>query len=553
MRAMSYMLRVMGWSSLLKRCAFLFLFFFGCIGFSQKNPSVTSKVDTTDIKIGEQVKFTVTVEADTTAQVIFPEGQTFSPLETVEAFATDTTRKNDRMTLQKIYALTQFDSGAYKLPKQRIEINGKGFFTDSAMLNVANIAVDTLAQKMYDIKPLMEVEKSRSELWMWFLGILLGLAVVGGLLYWFVFRKKPLSEEEKVALLPAYDRALLELKKLENSKYLIQDEYKQYYSELTDIVRSYLEEDVHVSAMESTTDELIGKLEMRRDAGELRLEDDTLKQFKRILQTADLVKFAKSRPASSVAQNDRKSIEEIVTKTHDALPEPTLEELMEQEEYKEEQAHKQQRRKIGITVAAILGILLIATGIAVNKYGFAPVKDTVFGHPTKTLLEGEWITSTYGYPPISLETPKVLKRESLKIPPDQKANLQELQAFQYQSPDGLFTITATSTLLSQETEPDYKKSIDAFVKNMESKGAKNIITKDEEFTTVTGVKGVKIFGSAKFTVPDSKQLVSGKYSLLIFGGKGFQQQVMLTWIDGDTYAEQIVERVLKTVEVKTEV
>src|SRR5680860_1871834 len=149
--------------SFFKRYAFLCFLFFGCIGFSQKNPSVTSQVDTTDIKIGEQVKFTVTVEADSTAQVIFPEGQTFSPLETVEAFATDTTRKNDRMTLQKIYALTQFDSGAYKLPSQRIEINGMGFFTDSAMVNVANVAVDTLAQKMYDIKPLMEVEKSRSE------------------------------------------------------------------------------------------------------------------------------------------------------------------------------------------------------------------------------------------------------------------------------------------------------------------------------------------------------------------------------------------------------
>ena len=539
--------------SFLKRYASLCFLLFGSFCFAQKNPSVTSKVDATDIKIGEQIKFTVTVEADSMAQVIFPEGQTFSPLETVEAFATDTTRKNDRMTLQRVYALTQFDSGAYKLPAQRIEINGKGFFTDSAMVNVANVPVDTLAQKMYDIKPLMEVEKSRSELWMWLLGILLGAAVVGGLLYWFVFRKKPLSEEEKVALLPAYDRALLELKKLENSKYLIQDEYKQYYSELTDIVRSYLEEDVHVSAMESTTDELIMKLELRRDAGELKLEDETLKQFKRILQTADLVKFAKSRPESSVAQNDRKSIEEIVTKTHDALPEPTLEELMEQEEYKEEQAHKQQRRKVVITVATVLGFVLVAAGIAVGKYGFDPVKDTVFGHPTKTLLEGEWIASTYGFPPISLETPRVLKRKSLKIAPEQKADVQEVQGFEYGSPDGMFSVSVTSTMLAAETEPDYEHSIEAFIKNLEANGAKNIITKDEEFTTVTGVTGVKLYGSAKFAVPDSKELVQGKYNVLLFGGKGFQQLVMLTWTDGDTYAEQIVERILRTVEVKTEV
>jgi hypothetical protein len=101
------------------------LFFIGFQGFSQKNPSVSSEVDTTFIKIGDQLKFKVIVEADSTDMVIFPEGQTFSPLETVEAFATDTTRKNDRITLQKTYALTQFDSGSYKLPSQRIEINGK--------------------------------------------------------------------------------------------------------------------------------------------------------------------------------------------------------------------------------------------------------------------------------------------------------------------------------------------------------------------------------------------------------------------------------------------
>src|SRR5690606_9814486 len=160
-----------------------------------------------------------------------------------------------------------------------IEINGKGFLTDSLLVNVETVPVDTLAQKMYDIKDLMVVEKSNSELWKLILGILLGLIVLGGLLYWFVLRKKPLTEAEKVALLPAYDRALLELKKLENSRYLIQDEYKQYYTELTNIVRSYLEEGVHISALESTTDELIGKLEMRKDAGELKLDDDTLAQF----------------------------------------------------------------------------------------------------------------------------------------------------------------------------------------------------------------------------------------------------------------------------------
>ncbi|MEL6916865.1 MAG: hypothetical protein AAFO99_03950 [Bacteroidota bacterium] len=521
-------------------------------GISQSKPSVNSEIDTTFIKIGEQIKYKITVETDSTDLVFFPEGQTFSPLETVEAFAIDTTRKKNRVTLQRIYALTQFDSGVYTIPQQRIAINEKPFFTDSVVINVATVPVDTLTQKMYDIKSLIAVEKSYAKLWWILFWVLLGLLMIGGLLYWFVFRKKPLTEEEKEALLPPYDRALLELKRLENSKYLIQDEYKQYYSELTDIVRSYLEEDAHVSALESTTDQLIDKLEMLRDAGELKLENDTINQFKRILQTADLVKFAKSKPPVSSAEQDRKSIEEIVIKTKEALPEPTEEELLEQQEYQEELERKRKKKKIIIVTAAAIGLLLVSTVSLVGYYGFKNVKDTVLGHPTKELLEGEWVSSSYGYPPISIETPKVLIRQNIQLPAEAKEDIKELQTFIYRSSIGLFTVATTSTTFTELAEPDYEKTVDQLLKSFEDKGAKNIITKQEEYTTPSGVKGIKTYGSGKFAVPESKELVKGKYVILSFGGKGFQQQILLSWLDDDSYAEEIVDRILKSVNVKTE-
>lgn len=540
--------------TLIQRVVFLCLFFaFASHVFSQISPTVSSEVDTTYIKIGEQIKFKIIVEADSMAQVIFPEGQTFSPLETVEAFATDTTRKKDRLTLAKTYALTQFDSGSYKLPTQRIEINGQGFFTDSLQINVATVQVDTLAQKMFDIKPLIEVEKSYSDWWKWVLGILIALLIVGGLLYWFVFRRKALTEEEKEALLPPYDRALMELKKLENSKYLIHDEYKQYYSELTDIVRSYLEEDVNVTALESTTDQLINKLELMTDAGELELDKDTISQFKRILQTADLVKFAKSKPETSVAEQDRKSIEQIVIKTHDALPEPTEEELMQQAEYQEELERKKQKKKLIVAAAGFAGILLLSVASAIGYYGWEYSKDTILGHPTKELLESEWVSSSYGYPPIILETPEVLKRQNVKLPAELKESIKEIQAFEYRSAIGLFTVGATSISMTQLEEPKFDLTVEQMIKNLEKMGAKNIITKEEEFVTISGVKGAKVFGSGKFPIPDSNELLRGKYTLILFGGKGFQQNIMITWLDGDTYAEQIVDKMLTTLEVKTEI
>ncbi len=540
-------------TSLLKRHGFLCLFFLSFYGISQSSPSVTSGADITSIRIGEQIKFNINVSIEPTDQVIFPEGQTFAPLEMVESFATDTLRENSKLTLLKTYALTQFDSGSYNLPQQKILINEKTFTTDSLRIYVNTIPVDTIAQQLYDIKDLINVDKSSTIPWVLIVSIILGLGVIAGLLYWFVWRKKKLTDEEKVALLPPYDRAMLELKKLENSKYLIQDEYKQYYSELTDIVRSYLEEDVHISALESTTDQLIEKLEMLKDAGNLKLDTDTIYQFKKILQTSDLVKFAKSKPSAFAAEQDRKSIELIVTKTKEAIPPPTEEELQEREEYLEVLGQKNHRRKIITSAIAAIVVLFIGVGVAVKHYGFAYVKDTLIGHPTKELLEEkEWITSTYGSPPITIETPRVLLRQEANLPPELKESIKELQIFGYRSAIGLFTVGVTSTRLNKPEEVDLQQSVDVFIKNLENQGAKNIVTKTDEFTTIGGVKGIKIYGSGKFAVPESKELVSGKYTILSFGGKGFQQQVLLTWLDDDSYAEQIVERILSTVDVKIE-
>ncbi len=519
---------------------------------AQTEPRVRTTVDTTSIKIGEQIQFLVTVEADTTAQVIFPEGQTFSPLETVEAFKTDTTRQLDRMTLQKIYALTQFDSGSYTLPTQRIEIDGKGYFTDSLKIQVTSIEVDTITREFYDIKPLIPVEKNTINV-PFFIWVILGVLVIAGLVYWFLFRKKQLSEDEKEALLPPYDRALLELKRLENSRYIIQDEYKKYYSELTDIVRSYLEEDVHISALESTTSQLISKLEMMKDAGALKIEADTIDQFKKILETADLVKFARSKPASSAAEEDRKAIEQIVIKTKEAIPEPTEEELMQEAAYQEALLLRKRRKRwiqIGFSAAALV---ILALGASVFYYGFENVQDTLLRNPSKRLLEGEWVSSSYGYPPIDLSAPEVLIRQEVVIPPEEKDKIKNTQVFSYYNPETMLGVGTTSTMLVEPTDPDYQKSIDEVLKEFVDKGARNIITKQEEFSSASGVPGLKVFGSGTFQTGSSGEKVKGKYAIILFGGKGFKQQIVLSWEEGDSYAEEIINRIINSIDVKTQV
>ncbi|MDC6353040.1 MULTISPECIES: hypothetical protein [unclassified Robiginitalea] len=534
--------------------ALLFLLAGLQVALAQSLPLVSSEVDTTAIRIGEQIRFTVRVEADTTAQVIFPDGQTFSPLETVEAFKTDTTRRDNRLELLKTYALTQFDSGAYLLPSQRIEIDGKGYFTDSLFVSVATVPVDTLEQNLYDIKPMVEVEGNPWRWIRWLGWTLLVLLLAGGALYWFVFREKPLTEAEQEALLPPYDRALIELERLESTRYLIQDDFKGYYTELTTIVRAYLEEEVHVTALESTTEELITKLELLRDAGQLNLDAETLNRFRRILQTADLVKFAKSKPPLREAEADREQVRDIVVRTHDALPEPTEEELMEQEEYRQEILSQRRRKRLRVGLATAAGILVVGLVSALAYFGPGNVREAVFGTPTKSLLEGEWIASSYGYPPILLETPEVLYRKEVELPAGAKGSIRDMDVFGYDNRRANFSIMASSTLFADpESEPDFEQSIEKVLEQFEASGARNIIMKQESFTTISGVEGVRVYGKGTFDLPDSSGSMEGAYSILVFGGKGFLQQVVMTWEDGDAYSEDIVERIVKTLEVKTTV
>ncbi len=518
---------------------------------AQQQSTVKAEIDTAQIKIGEQIQYKITVETDSLNLVYFPQEQTFSPLEMVEALKIDTTKKKDRITLQRIYALTQFDSGTYIIPPQRIAINEEPFLTDSFRIAVADVVVDTTKQKLFDIKPLVKVDRSYAKLWKWLLIIGIGLLVIGGLVYWFFLRPKPLTEEEKVALLPPYDRALLQLKELENSRYLIQDEFKKYYSELTNIVRSYLEEEVHVSALESTTDQLIERLELLKDAGELKLEDETLQQFKQVLQTADLVKFAKSKPQMTVAEEDRKAVEFVVVKTKEALPEPEGEELLQDEAYLEELARKQRRKRIYTAAAIFAGIVVLGLGASVAVFGFKDVKDTVLRHPTKALLEGEWVQSSYGYPPIDIETPQVLVRKELGEfnPAD---SIQSAQIFGMTNVSGMFSASVSAMSFSNGKKLDFEKSVESVLVALEKKGARNLIAKNEEAFTKSGVQGLKTYGSYQMQAPESNTSVRTKYAVFLFGGAGFQQQIILTWMDGDDYAEQIIQRITASIDVKTQ-
>src|SRR5690606_2032744 len=135
-----------------------------------------------------------------------------------------------------------------------------------------------------------------------------------------------------------------------------------------------------------------------------------IRNIETILKRADLVKFAKSAPDIELAKIDRQTIDMEIDHVKEALPEPTEEEKLLDQQYKEAQARKKKRRKIMITVVISVFLIMATFTGFVLKYGFNYVKDTIIGHETKELLEGKWVTSDYGIPPIFISTPVVLER-----------------------------------------------------------------------------------------------------------------------------------------------
>lgn len=291
----------------MKKLSLLFFLFVFTIGFAQQTPRVKAEIDTTNIRIGEQFQYKLTV--DGTENVILPKLENLKGLEIVDSTKVDTIKNQ---LIQK-FVLTGFDSGAYYIPQQQVFIKNRAYLTDSLLINVATVAVDTTKQKLFPIKAIVDepmvLDDFKPYLW-W---VVLALAIIGFLLYYFVFRKKKEEvEEEIVPALPPYEEAMEKLKELDGKLLWQNNQVKAYYSELTEIIRSYIERELKVPALESTTDELIETLSDFHKTATIVTTKETIKKLKELLQEADLVKFAKSKPMAEEIEEDRKDAEDVV-------------------------------------------------------------------------------------------------------------------------------------------------------------------------------------------------------------------------------------------------
>lgn len=197
---------------------------------------------------------------------------------------------------QWLFRLTTFDTGKVYVPPALFSYKNRGdtlariAYSNPIPLTITTIPVD-LKGDIKDIKPPLDAPWKFED----FLPYLIALAVIIllGLASWYYRRLKKRREASYVAPkpdIPPWRVALAALHTLEDQRLWQQGRIKEFYSETTEIIRRFLEDQYALLALESTSDEIMGQLKPLSAAQSL------LKEFRSFFTTADLVKFAKYLP-----------------------------------------------------------------------------------------------------------------------------------------------------------------------------------------------------------------------------------------------------------------
>ena len=272
---------------------------FGFNTFGQ-NATVTAVLDSQQILIGDQINLDFSVEFNEEIPVAWPtfKDTITGKLEIIQASIPDTTKKKTGETvIHQRLVITSFDTGFIVLPPIVFVFNNDSsqtLSTEPLLIFVSDIPVEMEAD-IKEIKEPYAVPFNWKSLIKWGLLALLVIAlIVGGILLWKKYRKVP---EAPVARpkpkRPAHEIALEKLEELRHKKLWQNNQTKQFYIELSDITREYIEFRFDVLALEMTTSETISALKLKG------LDDSKTQSLKQMLQMADLAKFAKYTPISN--------------------------------------------------------------------------------------------------------------------------------------------------------------------------------------------------------------------------------------------------------------
>ena len=295
-------------------------------------PRVTSRIEPDSIMIGDRFTYIIDVEKDTAQEVAFPEFEADPQggIELVESHPVDTiSRDGRRLHLRKRYTMAAFEEGRIAMGGASVLYADKNIIdtltSDSeSILHVATFQIDSTSHAIFDIKPQKTMkfkfrEVSGYLLWALLAAVILTAAIYGLVRYLHARGKSIKSLFTPAPPEPAHIVAIRALEELRDRKLWQNNLHKEYYSGLSEILRTYLSGRFGVGAMEMTTDEIMDAV---RD---IEMPTKSSVDLISVLRDADLAKFAKFEPEAEQNESDYAKAYYFVEETK-PVEQPTEEE-----------------------------------------------------------------------------------------------------------------------------------------------------------------------------------------------------------------------------------
>lgn len=304
--------------NIIKHFIFFVLLVSSLSAVAQNGVEVKAQADTDKILIGQQIKLRLTATlpgAD--VNVVFPQlPDSFSHWEVVSRTRLDTVNNGSNKLLSQQIILTSFDSGHWDIPAFKFDLQHTSGGTDSAFsssigIDVNTVEVDT-TKAFKPIKSVRSVAWNFLDYWIPFTAGVVAVGLIIGLIIFLMKRRKKVPVPPAKPAITPYEAALAQLQQLKQEK-VWQNDTKQYYTRLTDILRTYFEAQFHIPALEQTTEELLLHI---KPVTILNQQRDKLRA---LLSVADLAKFAKLMPAPEEHEAAMQQAQEILEWTKPAV------------------------------------------------------------------------------------------------------------------------------------------------------------------------------------------------------------------------------------------
>ena len=517
----------------------IFLFSFSS-GFSQTVGTLVSK---NEIKIGEQIQLTLKTKVNEKDLVVFPDLDSIGKLEVVASFPPEKIKKANQIEWIKKYNLTQFDAGRYKIPSLEVVVNKKKINSESIEISVVDVAVDTTKQKMHDIKEdeSINLEKTKQKPELSDKEVLLGLlfALVLGAIFYLILRLKHRNKKKSEQYISPYNKAFLRFSEVNN-----QSNSKEYYSALTEIIKSYFEKTLEFSALESTTEQFIFKLKNAVAEKQFEISEITISQIEKLFTKADLVKFAKISVSEEEQNTDKKVSENIINVFHKTLPTSAEEQRFALAKLVEEQ---RQHKYKNIRQTAFIVTFLVSIVSVVFFFGWENVTNyfnaKMNGKDADYYLKKEWMVSEYGLPILQIETPEVLVRDSVT---SKNPNVKNISQFSWQKVVDKLSISIQTVAYKDSIKPDLKVIFNDELGNLMQLQAKNIKTTARKFKNVKELSGDLLEGT--YEINEGSETKQMRFLTIFISDSYGLQTIRITHEAKDKFAKNFIERVTNSLE-----